>query len=322
MLTRPEREAIAHSLEQFFDDHIHGATDAALKAWREGVEHRFDLRLKLDGSHAHVTTQRTDQLLDAASSLCSFVKYLVQPEPSQLMPVLKSLRIASMLSDDQKQRLLSMELAGSNVNFEPPGLDPASDITESYLKDLATCCTATVEPAEELEQLVLEACSYFRRTPAEGRQWLNDAWKQRVRAHCPDQEVFDTVTGSAARGFFQHREADDRIVLCYGGLSLARGNHLEELSDCWLIGLEDATGRKKLVLTGPGSESLKWSASVPVNLQRIKGLFVDDARIQPAASSVSRDALQISGSLRGGRFKTYFEPLLKWSHSAPDGTSV
>lgn len=320
MLTRPEREAIAHSLERFFDDHIHGATDAALKTWREGVEHRFDLRLKLDGSHAHVLTQRSDQLLDAASSLCSFLKYLVQPEQSQLMPVLKSLRIASMLSEDQKQRLLSMELAGSNVNFEPPELDPASDITESYLRDLATCCTASMEPAEELEQLVLEACSYFRRAPAEGRQWLNDAWKHRVKEHCASADVFETISGSAARGFFLHRETDDRLLLCYGGLSLARGSHLEELTDCWLIGLEDSAGRKKLVLTGHGSESLKWSASVPVDLQRIKGLFVDDARIQPAASSVSRDALQISGSLRGGRFKTYFEPLLKWSLATLEGT--
>ena len=50
-----------------------------------------------------------------------------------------------------------MELAGDNVNFEAPGLDPSSDLTEAYLQDLATCCAATDEPAEELEQLVLEA---------------------------------------------------------------------------------------------------------------------------------------------------------------------
>jgi hypothetical protein len=315
MLTRPERETIAHSLEQFFDDHIHGATDAALKAWREGVEHRFDLRLKLDGSHAHVTTQRTDQLLDAASSLCSFLKYLVQPEPSILLPTLKALRIGSMLSEDQKQKLQRMELAGTNVNFEPPGLDPASDITESYLKDLATCCTATNEPAEELEQLVLEACSYFRRTPAEGRQWLNEAWKLRLKEHCSSPDVFETVSGPAARGFFLHREPDDRLVMCYGGLSLARGNHLEELSDCWLLGVENSAGGRRLVLCGEAIEPLKWSTTVPVIVERIKGMFVDDARIPAGASSVCRDSLQISGSLRGGRFRSYFERLLNWSQT-------
>lgn len=317
MLTRAEREAIAHSLEKFFSDHIHGATDTTVRTWREGVEHRFDLRLKLDSSHPHLVTQRSEQLLEAASSLCSFLKYLVQPEESRMLPTLKSLRLAALMSDEQKQRLLSMELAGDNVNFEAPALDPSSDLTESYLRDLATCCAATDEPAEELEQLVLEACSYFRRTPTEGRQWLNDAWKTRLRDCCPDDELYQAIPAAAARSVLCERQTDERLVMCYGGISLVRGNHLEELPDGWVAGFESSSGAKRIVLCGPAATPLKWSTDVPVQVERVKGIFVDDARIAPGPASTCRDSVQISGSLRGGRFKSHFESLLKWSHLQP-----
>ncbi len=319
MLTRAEREAIAHSLEKFFSDHIHGATEASVRTWREGVEHRFDLRLKLDVTHPHLITQRSEQMLEAASSLCSFLKYLVQPEASKVLPTLKSLRIAALMSEEHKQKLHSMELAGDNVNFEAPELDPASDLTEAYLRDLATCCTATDEPAAELEQLVLEACSYFRRTPAEGRQWIDEAWKNQLKERCPDSELYQSIPTAAARSVLCELRGDERLMMCYGDVSLVRGNHLEELPESWIAGLESSSGAKRLVLCGPSTTSLKWVADVPVQVERVKGLFVDDARIGPGAASVCRDPVQIAGSIRGGRFKSHFELLLKWSRTEPSG---
>lgn len=317
MLTRAQREEIAHSLEKFFSDHVHGATDANVKTWREGVEHRFDLRLKLDSTHSHLVTQRSEQLLEAASSLCSFLKFLVQPEASRILPTLKSLRLAALMNEEQKQRLHSMELAGDNVNFEAPGLDPSSDLTEAYLRDLATCCAATDEPAEELEQLVLEACSYFRRTQAEGRQWLNDAWKNRLRDFCADAEFYQTIPAAAARSVLCERRNDERLVMCYDGVSLVRGSHLEELPDSWVVGFESSGGAKRIVLCGPTATPLKWSTEIPAQVERVKGIFVDDARIAPGQEAVCRDLVQISGSIRGGRFKSHFESLLKWSLVQP-----
>ncbi|MEY3227662.1 MAG: hypothetical protein RLZZ536_2281, partial [Planctomycetota bacterium] len=55
--------------------------------------------------------------------------------------------------------------------------------------------------------------------------------------------------------------------------------------------------------------AILWQAEAPLRISRISGVFLDDARLSGEAAAAG---LQISGSLRGGRYSTWFGPLLAW----------
>ena len=76
---------------------------------------------------------------------------------------------------------------------------------------------------------------------------------------------------------------------------------------------------RALVIECSRGPEILWEAPYPLQITRLPGLFLDDARIAGGkwlrdsnVTPVSSD-LAISGSLRGGRFQTYFRDLLQFS---------
>ncbi len=317
MLTREQREKIIGELEQFFAAHIHGMTDATVRTWREGVETRFDLRLRLDASVHVVSSSRSEQLQDAAASLYGFLTLLVRPEPENVRAILGSLRIVGRMTEAQRTQLTaSLPGLGTSV-FEPPLLDPASELTELYLKDLATCAVAAVEPVDETEQLVVEAGSYFRRPEHEIRKWLDEAWRQKLRWESTDETLSQECEVGLARLFFVHRKPGERPVFRYGNLLRVVDGRVEPLSEAWLLGYQ-STDRLRLIVVRAESDEVLWTAASPLRIDRIPGVFLDDARLsggewtEPVSTKKEASELQIQGNLRGGRYSGYFGRLLRW----------
>ncbi len=330
MLTREERESIAQQLEQFFVDHIHGATEANLKRWRDGFEQRFDLRLKMDGPLRSTPTSvsKTHQIESAAGSLSAFLSRVMTLHGEPLTDALKSLQTMSLLPESQRPALLEKLIRDADgFPFEPPELDPVSEITDAYLADLAVCCTLSEQPAEHIEQFVAETASYFRRPVNEARKAIESAWRQRIRLHCQDPALADALPSGVARAFFEHRHPDDLLSFCYGGLGFQREDAVIPLADAVLLGAvpKDGTIRRVSVVTVAIPSTILWRAAVPLRIVRSPGMLIDDAHIQrgqwlpsesdPLAVPPTSD-LVISGSVRGGRFRSYFKDLLAFGDSA------
>jgi hypothetical protein len=321
MLSRDQREAIARELEAFFTEHIHGASEANIKRWREGFERRFDLRLKLEASDRVVVTSRQQQVEQAGISLLQFLRSIVNLEESKTASTLRTLRTMTTLPDSQQTAVLQNLLATSrNESFEPPELDPASDVTKLYLNDLATCATIPDQPVEHIEQLVRETWSYFRQTSVESQASLDSAWKQKLRWACVDQSVAEEIAPEAARAFFAGRNEGERLVFAYSNLSRRNGETLLPLTGHWLFGVEVPTrkARRAFVISLTDAETISWTADAPLSVERVAGMLLDDAAIlngrwsdrnEPATDGGS---LVISGSLRGGRYRSYFRPLLEF----------
>jgi hypothetical protein len=321
MLSRDQREAIARELELFFTEHIHGASEANIKRWREGFERRFDLRLKLDTANRGVSLSRQQQVEQSIFALAQFLASALSFDETNVVATLKTLRMFTSLPDTQRVAVLQGLSSKLKENsFEPPEIDPASDVTKQFLQDLAFCAAVPDQPVEHVEQLVRETWSYFRQTSADAQASLDAAWKQKLRWSCLDQTTADDVSPDAARVFFASRTEGERLVFAYSGLSRRNGETLQPLPAHWLFGVEETTKKSRRVFATAmnPTEAIEWNADVPLTVERVSGLLLDDAAILngrwsgPGESGRDSGALIISGSLRGGRYRSYFRPLLEF----------
>ncbi|MEY4187925.1 MAG: hypothetical protein RIT02_2959 [Planctomycetota bacterium] len=308
LLSREQREVIAGELEKFYSSHIHGGSEQTIAGWRTGVEERLSLRLQLHGGPV-VVADRTALLLAAAQSLVGFLQLLPELTDQQWRQTLSGLQITRQLPHEQRDRLLEVRPAADAAIPEPPPLDPASELVDLYLQDLACCAVAGAEPADELEQLAIEAAGWFRRSPSDMHRWLDSAWKIRLRWECVEPRQVELLEIGVARLFFCHRQAGEKLAFCYGGLQQVVGDAVQPLAGAWLLGLADESGRRRVVAAVADGSPILWQADAPLRISRISGLFVDDARLSGGASSAG---LQLAGNLRAGRYSTWFGPLLAW----------
>lgn len=322
MLPREEREVIAKHLEAFFTTHIHGATDANLKKWREGFEQRFDLRLTLDGVRRVKSDAEQNELQTALHSLASFLQSVAGVSVTSTMHAMSDLKTSLRLADSDRSVIIAEACrATAGQAFEPPTLDPASPITNDFLNDLANCCTVSQHPDEQVEQLACEVSRYFRRPTQDMQNSLEAAWRFRAKLISSNPTACDHLIGKVARGFFELRKDNEQLAFCYGELRRVSGETADPLPDTWLLGLEQTSpsDRRVIAIDFGREPRILWESACPLMTSRMKGLFLDDARIaggkwtEATVESSQISELAVSGSLRGGRFRTYFKDLLAFS---------
>jgi hypothetical protein len=322
MLPREEREVVAKHLEAFFTSHIHGATEANLKKWRDGFEQRFDLRLTLDGIRKSKSDSEQNELQLALHSLASFLQSVAGVSVTGAIHAMADLKTSLRLADSERSAIIAEVCrATANQAFEPPTLDPAAPITNDFLSDLATCCTISEHPDEQVEQLACEVSRYFRRPAQDMQNSLDAAWQFRAKLQSSNPTACEHLNGKVARGFFELRNENEQLAFCYGDLSQISGDAAEPLPDTWLLGLEltNPSGRRVIAIECSRGPRILWESACPLKTSRTKGLFLDDARIsggkwtEAAVTGAQTSELAVSGSLRGGRFRTYFKDLLTYS---------
>lgn len=322
MLPREEREVVAKHLEAFFTSHIHGATEASLKKWRDGFEQRFDLRLTLDGIRKSRSDSEQNELQLALHSLSSFLQSVAGVSVTGAIHAMTDLKTSLRLADSERSAIIAEVCrATASQAFEPPTLDPAAPITNDFLSDLATCCTISEHPDEQVEQLACEVSRYFRRPAQDMQNSLDAAWQFRAKLQSSNPTACEHLNGKVARGFFELRNENEQLAFCYGDLSQISGDAAEPLPDSWLLGLEltNPPGRRAIAIECSRGPRILWESACPLKTSRTKGLFLDDARIsggkwtEAAVAGVQTSDIAVSGSLRGGRFRTYFNDLLTYS---------
>ncbi len=238
MLPREEREVIAKHLEAFFTSHIHGATEANLKKWRDGFEQRFDLRLTLDGIRKSRSDSEQNELQLALHSLASFLQSVAGVSVTGAIHAMADLKTSLRLADSERSAIIAEVCrATASQAFEPPTLDPAAPITNDFLSDLATCCTISEHPDEQVEQLACEVSRYFRRPAQDMQNSLNAAWQFRAKLQSSNPTACEHLNGKVARGFFELRNENEQLAFCYGDLSQISGDAAEPLPETWLLGL-------------------------------------------------------------------------------------
>lgn len=326
MLTREEREKIARQLEQFFAEHIHGASDATTLKWREAAEQRLDLRFNLQHTTARPKTSVRQCAESAVTALSAFLRNFVQNTSAAASDTLKATKSFQLLDVPQQEAAIRRLSSDSDVlPFEPPELDPSSEITNTFLSDLTTCAVSADRPDEQVEQLVTEMYGYFRHTAVEASQAFAKAWSQKLRWASIEDVAIESLPAGAARAFFEHRVDNERLAFCHDGLSALNGESLLPIPNTLLVGFVPSTGgspqTRRAAVVSLESREVLWEAKAPMKVERRSGILLDSAEVHSGdwkdaiakskAISVSAPLI-IEGSLRGGRFKTYFRRLLEF----------
>jgi hypothetical protein len=324
MLTREEREIIARNLEAFFSKHVHGTTEANLKKWQDGFERRFDLRLTLDRFGPKKSLSEAAELHAALNGLAGFLESAAGLSETEAIDALDGLNIPLRIESQNRSTTIAEACRqAAGVPFEPPGLDPTSEVTKEFLLDIATCCTVSEQPNKQLEMLACEVNHYFRRTAQHMRDSVGAAWRSRVKIHSSNPLISENLNDDVARAFFELRRENEELAFCYGDLSRLESETLRPLQKTWLLGLQspDQSRRRAIAVECEYDSKVIWNCDGLLKIVRTPGLIVDNARIvggiwhESTLMVGSHIDLVVSGRLRGGRFGSYFKDLLAFSGS-------
>lgn len=326
MLTREEREKIALQLEQFFEDHIHGANDTTTQKWREAAEQRLDLRFNLQHTTNRPKASVRQCAESAVMSLSAFLQNFIQHSSASSAETLKATRSFQLLDVPQQEAALRRLSSDSNLlPFEPPELDPSSEVTNTFLSDLTMCAVSADRPDEQIEQLVAEMYGYFRHTVAESSLALEKAWLQKLRWASVEDLPIDSLPAGASKAFFEHRVDHERMAFCHDGLSALHQDSLFPIPNSLIVGFVAPTSgsvqNRRAIVVSLDSREVLWNAKAPMKVDRRAGILLDSAEIHGGvwndtlmrSKAISASApVVIEGSLRGGRFKNYFRRLLEF----------
>lgn len=322
VLTEEERQAVAARLEKFYAQHIHGRTPARLQQWREGVEGRLGLRLRVQPDASASTSQDTSEKLhEAARSLAGFLDVAKGLSSAEIRRRLAQSQTLQQASAELRQKLLDEIAADRPEVFEPPDLDPDDALVRPYLSDLIRW-NFELRPFSPVgDDLVREAAVHFRlldddfeeRVEQIAAEWFaSTRWREAPR-NTPPLSILWALRSSL--------EKDEVPLLAYPDARLcgAEGGaaDVDVASRRWLIG----TDRRLLVFAERGEHAeLQWECrrDEPVTVRRVAGRVWDDCLLRgghPVGAALPEDTEFRLSSGWLGSFDTDFAALVRWAKS-------
>ncbi|MEZ6040284.1 MAG: hypothetical protein R3C20_07245 [Planctomycetaceae bacterium] len=332
LLSRDQRENLATQLETFFERHIHGATRELAQDWRSDFESRFDIKLKPTG-HQNADKRLNvsqEEASKAIYSLSGFITACCGWDSEQCRNFLATSPLIGRVDDETRKRIACTDKDWlPRSTFEPPDIDPASEITEMFLQQLAKTAGLTLCEHTEVERLARETAGYFRRTPRETDSIFSEQYRRLLQSRS-NRDLNEELTYGVLRSVLLHMKPTERLCFCYQGVTVSAKASIEtsgacyENVDLWLVGFSSPEQDKApsevrtVLVSAMDTGDVLWEATGFLRVQRLKRVFLDDAVIDgglwnDATLQNANASLVVPGSLRGGRYSSWFGPLLERS---------
>jgi len=314
ILDREDREEIASSVEEFFRRYAHGVTEQQLIDWRTGLEERLDLKLQLDHGHRPKTSE-SEQLQDCLDSLYAFMVQIVGESPESAAESVMDTRLGRKClrpgNDNLAAQLIARPLP---EQLNPPNLDPASEMVTEFLNDLADLVSRWAVGEDHVVEMVQQTGAWFRRPAAEVAQIQNEAWVNRLRNVSDPDSLHSSLKGEVARQILIDLRPEERIVYTYPGIGRHLNDEFVEIPDGWLVGFVSSATSDKRAAVYDWSGVL-WRNEGPLSVERKKSILLDSAELPGGRwcdnTTPVDTRVVVSGSLRGGRYSSYFRALLE-----------
>jgi len=317
-LTRAAREDIAKRLEHFYRNHVHGQTPEVRSEWQNDVESRLDLKLHF-GEPGEVSTAHSDERAEAAlRSVHAFLVSTLELKPDVAADLAGASDLMPSVALPRRRPLLQeLAEARSDVRFEPPDLDPSAEITKTFLQSLMSCVIRSEKSDPHVEELLIETACYFRRTRDESETLLHECFRQELKLRIVDSYDLPQLDGLMARSILAELLDDEEVVAIFDGVSLKQAGTLHRDDSLALVVIQHAHDvhqrRAALVSAEPDGSGI-WASTSSIAITRDKGLFIDDCVISGGEWRRSdvhvADAITLSGSISGGGYKRFFDPVL------------
>lgn len=320
MLEREDREKIVQRIEDFFRNHVHGQTEQKVAAWREQFETRLDTRIKL--LEQPETGAQSAEIHSALKSVATFMNTICQASPETVDTAIRQTRLFKMLPESERSGFVPH----CDSTFEAPDVEPHSTVADNYLKDLATT-TVVLDPSVPhspatsssgtasdqtsdsdsfAEPLFIQSGHYFRVPPTEMQSLLDAEYVNALQESLPVDAPAPRISTITTRMIVKRRfESDHRLLFVYPDATVNGTTGT-------LIALRDLANETHLIVINEASPNTPlWTASGKITAKRVNRMIKDDCEL---ASDSTSGTVTVEGSFRGGRFQTYFEPLLQECH--------
>ena len=337
MLSRTHREQIAAALESFISKHVHGVTPEVQNQWRTDFEDRFDLKLKLDRGEGFGGVEHQAAL--SLNAIGGFLFNCCGWTADQTRDHLRRCALFGMVSEDVRASISDQGPGWTpESQFHPPDIDPDSDLTDKFLAELARIAALCVGQTEMVEELVVETGAYFRKKPDHVRSLIDSQMSILLSKYSNGSQIDVNLGGQLTACVLKHRQHNEGIAFIYPDARVVRNHKLatntEAMApDSIAATVDVASGLQRIgIIVGylTKGESMHrtlflcpnapvqccWQASDHVTVTREKHVLVDHAVIcgglwLDASLTADEHQIVVPGSLLGGRFTTYFQPLLQ-----------
>ena len=307
VVSRKEREEIARNLEAFFHQYIHGATDDRRRRWQAGVESRLDLKLQFE---AMPVSADTNSALESIESLHAFLVTIANVSPGTATSFVESSALMGYVPIDERSPLIKrLEEQAADAQFEPPGLDPSSPLTEIFLNAMSDALATLSDTEDHIEALMLEIAGYFRRSRAEATEMLHRSYLAALESRCTAASSVSQLHGMTARTILRHLNPLELLAAVYSDITVI--GMTKPAVDPVLIAIHhaDQESLNRILLLETGNEQALWESDQATIAVRQKRIFLDECELKSTAAHNSV-SIRIGGSIRGGGYRSYFGPIL------------
>jgi DNA-binding transcriptional ArsR family regulator len=311
-LTINERRAIATRLERFLETFVHGKSADRVSRWKAAAEERLGVKLSVALKSTAVSVR--EQLVDAASSLASFLVAVKQLEPPEASLLLEKTRILAELPADARGEIVQKLSNNASYFFEHPDLDPDGDLADLFLDDLAALHARTPPRVAQVEAILDDVAAYLRRPANKMQGLIEKHYALALAARLPANFSSRRVPAAVARASLDLiGDAAQRADFLYGPATLEWPDDdrspVARLDSLWLLGID-----QRLLLFAAGDEPrVIWNAAANnVHVEPCRQLLATGCRITGGKWELSQPhplAIRLSAGF-AGNYNSYFSPLL------------
>lgn len=312
VLTNDERRAVASRLERFLDAFIHGKSQDRIRQWKEGAERRLGMKLSI--AMQATTANVQEQLIDATTSLASFLVSTKQLEPAEAIPLLEPTRIVAELPAERRQALLQSLRDNAPYFFEHPDLDPDGDLADKYLDDLADLNARTTPRAAAVDETLEDVAAYLRRPAKQMRSLLEKHYAAELKRRMPPAWQTPRLPIPAVRAALDlTADPAEPPRFLFGPAKLewpdGQRDTTEGSGPLWLLGFEG----RLLLYTATNQPRVVWSAKTSeIRAEAQRQLLGASCRLTGGQwqlpGTVKPTAIRITAPLAS--YSSYFRPLL------------
>ena len=334
-LSIEQRREIAERLERFFRHHLHGRRADRVAEWSVSAGERLGVALQVGSPKSGQESE--ESMGDALASLSSFLFGVKEESVERAKALLEGTRIASLLEESARRRLIDALLAAPAMFFDYPNLDPENPLVAIYFADLAAL--ETRDRPVDLQGLwaIREAAEYFRLDRKIFEPAVFQAYGRHYAVDLLPGSPEQSISSELAMGLIRALNPGENPLFVYprAGIEEAQGVLGIRLPGMdtghpvrWLVGtpvrlfvLEVDSGME---LDDFNRHRVIWilhaerCASGQVSLERCRGLMKSGCMIRggewtgDGIDNNAPDVLALSVPDSAKRQDAYFDPLRDW----------
>lgn len=310
ILSRSERESVAGKLEAFYSAWIHGKTDEARMAWQSDVESRLDLKLRFSEEDG---IDEGAAAAEAVQSVHAFLVSVLDCDPATAASLVEDCDLMTRVPlADRKRLLVSLKQRDTSVTFEPPDLDPASELTEGFLQSLYLCALKSPSHDVHIEELLLETACYFRRTRVDAAELLHRCVMKLLAQRCSEQATVAKLPSPISKQLLRELKSGESVLAVYTDVQASRLSEHDPAA-LVVIGSQSPVRPHRIVLLNLNAEQPLWESTDATRAVRRRGMLIDSCELHGGKWSDDGDGgtpIVVAGAISGGGFLRYFRALL------------